>query len=121
MKQGFLLPAITLSLLASSIYAETAEQSAKMKVLDRWLGTWNSHVVLKSSLWIPEGKQQKEIKTADWTLGGQFQQVSISSNTHESREIQRYDKGARSIRNGFSIPMKTQANGLESGIQWPQP
>ncbi|MDP6111460.1 MAG: hypothetical protein QGF00_16870 [Planctomycetota bacterium] len=47
MKKLFMFSAIALSLLASTIRAEPAEQPVKIKVLDRWLGTWDTSMVLK--------------------------------------------------------------------------
>ncbi|MDP6353690.1 MAG: hypothetical protein QF473_01215 [Planctomycetota bacterium] len=47
MKKSFLFSAIAFSLLASTIQAEPAEQPVKTKVLDRWLGTWDTSMVLK--------------------------------------------------------------------------
>ena len=65
------------------------------KVLDRWIGTWVSDVIIRPSAWVPDGKQQSEIREVKWILNGRFQQSTIRSDDHESREIQRYDVGGK--------------------------
>ena len=45
------------SLLATAV---TAQQADKVKVLNQYLGTWNSHVDIKPSKWLPRGEERIE-------------------------------------------------------------
>ena len=69
----------------------SSETISEMKVLNRWVGSWESNVVVKPSAWIPDGMKRAETKTVDWILDYQFQQATTRSDDEESREINRYD------------------------------
>lgn len=67
-------------------------QSPETMVLDRWSGAWHTQVLFKASVWFPLGKRQAETRVVNWILAGQFQEATIRSAEHESRDIQRYDQ-----------------------------
>jgi hypothetical protein len=45
---------------------------AELKELDRLVGSWDTHVTFKPSVWQPEGRRVKGSVTSQWTLGGWF-------------------------------------------------
>ena len=61
------------------------------KVLDRWVGTWLSDVIINPCAWLAQGKQQSGIKEVKWILNGRFQESTVRSDGYEAREIQRYE------------------------------
>ena len=65
------------------------------RVLDRWLGTWLSEVIINPCAWVPEGKQLSQIREAKWILNGRFQEVTVRSDDHEARETQRSEAGGK--------------------------
>ena len=59
------------------------------KVLDRWQGAWFSTAIIRPSAWVPEGREQTEVREVKWVLNGRFQEATTRSDSHEAREIQR--------------------------------
>lgn len=92
-----LLPALVSVLLFAILttVAESAEMSSEMRVLDRYLGAWESEVVIRPSQWIPKQKERRETKNVEWILDNRFQQLASRSDEHETREIHRYDKHSK--------------------------
>jgi hypothetical protein len=82
---------VVLFVTSSATIAESAPQSPEMEVLNRWLGTWESHIAIEPSEWLPQGMQINQTANIEWVLGGQFQQAAIRGDEHEAQEIQRYD------------------------------
>jgi len=69
--------------------ARTSAPRPGDKVLDRFRGTWFADVVIRPSAWMPEGRQQSEVKEVKWILNGRFQESTTRGDNHEAREIQR--------------------------------
>ena len=78
--------------------AESTEQPPDRNVLDRWLGTWYSNADIKPSAWVPEGKQQAEVRNVEWILNGRFLQVTYRSDDHETRQILRYEANSKKFQ-----------------------
>ena len=71
---------------------ESAAQSSEMEILNRWVGNWKYHAVLKPSAWSPGSDEQAGTRKVEWILDGQFQQTTGRSGKQETREIQCYDE-----------------------------
>ncbi len=68
-----------------------AKESAHVRVLDKWLGVWKHHTVVRPAAWSLIGAELSGTSSAEWILNGRFQQVSGRSGEQESREIHRFD------------------------------
>ena len=95
MKRLWVLPVLFVTATALIATAEPPQQSASAKALNKWLGTWKSHTVLKPAAWTPTSQELSGTSESVWILDGRFQQTSSRSGTHETREIHRYDAGSR--------------------------
>ncbi|MDE2665422.1 MAG: hypothetical protein OXI69_04670 [Acidobacteriota bacterium] len=95
MKRLWILPALLGVAMALNATAEPPPQAAAAKILNKWLGTWKSHTVLKPAAWSPKSEELSGTSTSVWILDGHFQQASSRSGAHETREIHRYDSGSR--------------------------
>ena len=87
------LVTLAVFVLATALTANAgpSEQSADGKVLDKWLGIWRSHTVLKPAAWSLKAEERSGRSKAEWILDGRFQQIASQSGEHETREIHRYD------------------------------
>ena len=95
MKRLWILPALLAVAMALNATAEPPPQAAAAKILNKWLGAWKSHTVLKTAAWTPTSQELSGTSKSVWILDGHFQQTSSRSGTHETREIHRYDAGSR--------------------------
>ena len=91
MKQVFVTLAVLVLATALKADAGPSQQSADGKVLDKWLGVWKFHTVLKPAAWSLKAKELSGSSTAEWILDGHFQQISSQGDAHGTREIHRYD------------------------------
>jgi len=71
--------------------AGSMQESVGIEILNKWLGSWKSHTILKTAAWSLKAKELSGTSKIEWILDGQFQQVSNQSEGYESREINRYD------------------------------
>ena len=95
MKGLWVLPALLGVVAALNATAEPPPQAATAKILNKWLGTWKSHTVLKPAAWSPTSQELSGTSESVWILDAHFQETSSRSGTHETREIHRYDAGTR--------------------------
>lgn len=95
MKRLWILPALLGVAMALNATAEPPPQAAAAKILNKWLGTWKSHTVLKPAAWSPTSQELSGTSKSVWILDGRFQETSSRSGQHETREIHRYDSGSR--------------------------
>lgn len=73
-----------------------AQQSAEAEVLNRYVGTWKSDAVFKTSQWFPEGKRWVESSDIQWILNGHLQQIIASKGEEETDlRIQRYNEKSK--------------------------
>ena len=92
MKQVFVTLAVLVLATALKATAGPSQESADgEKVLNKWLGIWKSHTVLKPAAWSLKAQELLGTSTAEWILDGHFQQISSQNGEHETREIHRYD------------------------------
>jgi hypothetical protein len=80
---------------ATSLIATTAtaQQSAEVKVLNRWLGSWKSEVVIKPSKWVPEEIQWVEDNEVQWVFDHHMHMLLIKNHNddQENLALQRYN------------------------------
>ena len=95
MKRLWVLPALLVIAAALNASAEPPSQSANAKILNKWLGDWKSHTVLKPAAWSPTSQELSGTSESVWILDGRFLESSSRSGAHETREIHRYDPGSR--------------------------
>lgn len=95
MKRLWVLPALLAVATALNATAEPPPQSANVKILNKWLGDWKSHTVLKAAAWTPASQELSGTSKSVWILDGRFQETSSRSGAHETREIHRHDAGSR--------------------------
>ena len=95
MKRLSVLTALLVVAAAWNATAEPPPQSANAKILNRWLGSWKSHTLLKPAAWTPSSQELSGTSKSAWILDGRFQETFSRSDRHETREIQRYDANSR--------------------------
>ena len=95
MKRLWILPALLGVVAALNVAAEPPPQATAAKTLNKWLGTWKSHTVLKPAAWSPTSQELSGTSESVWILDGHFQETSSRSGTHETRQIHRYDPDSR--------------------------
>ena len=95
MKQWWVMLALLVLATALKVTAEPSQQSANVKALNRWLGSWKSLTVLKPAAWSLKAQELSGTSKSLWILDGHFQQTSSRSGKHETREIHRYDAGSK--------------------------
>ena len=71
--------------------AEPSQPSANVKTLNRWIGVWKSHTVLKPAAWSLKAQELWGTSKSVWILDGHFQQTSSRSGKHQTHELHRYD------------------------------
>ena len=91
MKAWWVMLALLVLATALTATAEPSQQSANAQALNRWLGSWKSHTVLKPAAWSLKAQELSGTSKSLWILDGHFQQTSSQSSKHETREIHRYD------------------------------
>ena len=91
MKQLFFTPATLVLATVLTATAEPARQSPEEKVLDKWCGSWRSHIVVKPAAWSLKAENVSATLKTEWILDGHFQQTFNQSDEHETRQIHRYD------------------------------
>ena len=91
MKRLWVLPALLVLATALTATAEPSQQLAIAKTLNKWLGIWKSHTVLKPAAWSLKAQELSGTSKSLWILDGHFQQTSSQSSKHETPEIHRYD------------------------------
>ena len=91
MTQVLVTLAVVVLATALTTNAGPSQQSADGRVLDKWLGIWRSHTVLKPAAWSLKAEERSGTSKAEWILDGRFQQIASQSGEHETREIHRYD------------------------------
>ena len=91
-KSLMLLPIILFASLTVTI-AEPEKQSPEVKVLNRWLGSWKSEVVIKPSIWMSEGKRSTETNEVQWVFDRRMHVLMIKNQNDEQENlaIQRYN------------------------------
>ena len=94
MKAWWVMLALLVLATALTATAEPSQQSANAQALNRWLGSWKSHTVLKPAVWSLKSQELSGTSRSAWILDGRFQQTSSRSGKHETREIHRYDVGS---------------------------
>lgn len=70
-----------------------AQQATEVKILNQWLGYWESDVVFKSSKWIPEGAQWSEKSEVKW-ISDRHMHMQLIKNGNDKQEnvaLQRYN------------------------------
>jgi len=71
----------------------TAQQVTEIKVLNQWLGSWASDVVIKPSKWVPEQAHWKETSEVQWIVD-RHMHMQLITNRNEKQEnlaLQRYN------------------------------
>jgi len=82
------------SLIATSA---TAQQASEVKVLNQWLGSWKSDVVIKSSKWVPERVQWTEKAEVQW-IADRHMHMQLIVNGNDEQEnlaLQRYNQKSK--------------------------
>ena len=90
-KLGLVLMA-TLSTAFVADPAEPEPQARGKEVLSKWIGSWESDIVIKPAAWTLRGGEVSGATETEWILHDQFQQMSGSLGEHETLEIQRFDR-----------------------------
>ena len=91
MRTTCLAAAVAVFVVILAAGSGAAEKSMDARVLDRWLGNWKHHVIVKPAAWSLVGVELRGTSTAEWILSGRYQQVSSMSGDKETREIHRFD------------------------------
>ncbi len=94
MKSTSTTVAVILLLTASTTASGPAMEAAGGKALDRWLGSWKSHVEFKPAAWSPTAGEMSGTAKAEWILNGRHQEISSRTGEYENRELQRYEPGS---------------------------
>ncbi len=68
-----------------------AKESADARVLDKWLGVWKHHTVVRPAAWSLIGTELSGRSRVEWILNAHYQQVSSRNGEQETREIHRFD------------------------------
>jgi len=92
-----LLVACCLGQTASS--AEPAKP-AELKVLERFVGTWDCEIVIKPAIWTPEEKREKAVEVNEMSLDGWFLHGSSKTTTGKTNAIlmNTYDTAQKKYR-----------------------
>ena len=95
MKKLQLLLVLVLFAILLIATVNSAAISQEMKVLNRYVGTWKSHIVFQPAAWSPRKEEVTGTTKIEWILKDQFQMITRQSNKYEILEIQRYDEGTK--------------------------
>jgi hypothetical protein len=84
---------LVLFLFAILLFAavNSVAMSPGTKVLNRYVGTWKSHIVFQPAAWSPRKEEVTDTTKVEWILKDQFQMITRQSDKYEMLEIQRYD------------------------------
>ena len=90
-------------LLASAQGQEAPPKHDNLKLLERFVGTWDEEMTIKQSAWNPEAKSGAGSMTAKWTLDGRFLEIRSSSKLDGSQglSIMGHDMNTDSLRGWF--------------------
>jgi len=67
----------------------TAQQASEVKVLNQWLGSWKSDVVIKPSKWVPERVQWIEKTDVQWIVDRHMHLQLIANGNPEIQNRKR--------------------------------
>ena len=95
MKKLQLLLVLVLFVILLITTVNSAAISQEMKVLNRYVGTWKSHIVFQPAAWSPRKEEVTGTTKIEWILKDQFQMITRQSDKYEILEIQRYDEGTK--------------------------
>ena len=95
MKKLQLLLVLVLFAILLITTVNSAAISQEMKVLNRYVGTWKSHIVFQPAAWSPRKEEVTGTTKIEWILKDQFQMITRQSDKYEILEIQRYDEGTK--------------------------
>lgn len=101
---------------------ELPPKPPELKVLEQWIGKWNSDVTSKPAVWDREGSQYKGNSTEEWKLNGRFLYTNVKAKGEQGRyefiAVRTYDEKAKAFRS-WSFWSKDKASGIsESSGQW---
>lgn len=89
---------------------------AELKVLERYVGSWESESTFKPSAWMPKGGKAKSAFTTKWTLDGRFVEgTSKDEDKVERMWLTTYDPHKKAYRGWYFDSMSTIT---ESRGQW---
>ncbi len=95
MNRLWVLAALLVVAATLNATAEPPPQAVDAKILNKWLGAWKSHTLLKPAAWSPTSQELSGNSKSEWILDGHFQETSSKSDTHKTREIHRYDADSK--------------------------
>ena len=72
----------------------------ELKVLERFVGTWDCEVVIKPAVWTPEEKREKSVEVNEMSLDGWFLHGSSKTTVGKTNAIvmNTYDTAQKSYR-----------------------
>lgn len=88
---------VTTALLAFALSSQAAdEKSDDLKVLDRYIGTWDGQIAMTA----PEQKTSTETSTGTWQAGGTYVQIKSESKLDDSHAMHliTYDQQKQTYR-----------------------
>jgi hypothetical protein len=97
--------------------AAAADKPPELKLLERWVGTWDSQWTAKPATWTPQGGTFTGVETVDWVLGGRFTNARIATqpgNKHAT-SLTTYDPKAKAYRSWW---FSSDGHQSQSAGQW---
>jgi hypothetical protein len=75
---------VTIALLAFALSSQGAdEKSDELKVLDRYIGTWDGQITMSA----PEQKTSSETNTTTWAIGGKYLQAKSTTKLDDTEAM----------------------------------
>ena len=120
MKAWWVMLALLVLATALTATAEPSQQSANAQALNRWLGSWKSHTVLKPAAWSLKAQELSGTSKSLWILDGRFSRRPAGAANMRRVRFIAMTPAAISFTSGHSIPTARTASGLAVGTKNPQ-
>ena len=108
---------ISICCLGQQTSAAEPAKPPELKVLERFVGTWDCEVVIKPAVWTPTEKREKSVEVNEMSLDGWFLHGSSKTTAGKTNAIlmNTYDPARRIIASGGSRPVVLRRNERRMG------
>ena len=90
---------------AATGHAQLPAKPPELRVLERFVGTWDYQVTTRAAVWTPRAAQSRGTATTQWTMGGWYaEERSRDRDGSESLGLWSYDAQARVYRAWLFLP-----------------
>jgi len=93
-------------MVGQAVHAAEPAKPPELKVLERFVGTWDCEAVIKAAIWTPEEKREKSVEVNEMSVDGWFLHGSSKTTDGKTNAIvmNTYDPAQKSYRIWRFVP-----------------